>query len=545
MSKLFQFNEEALQSLLEGVRTLSKTVAVTLGPKGRTVVIKKGFGSPLSTKDGITVAKEVALKDKFQNMGVQLVKEASSKTADVAGDGTTTAIILAEALMEAGVKNVAAGANPMVLRQGIEKAIQAVCDELTKIAKPINDHKEVLQVATISANNDPEVGQMVANAIERVGREGTVTLGEARGVESELEVVDGLQFDKGYLSPYFVNNAERMSVDLTQADIVVTDHKIGSVRDMVKLLEPIMAMGGRPLLIIADDIDSEALATLVVNKLKGGMQVCAVKAPGFGEKRKALLQDIAILTGATLISGEVGMSLDDFNTSWLGRATVSATKDNTTLTQGAGDVLALEQRKQQIRRELLNASSDYEREQLEERLARLAGGVAVLRVGAVTEAEMKEKKARVEDALHATRAAIAEGVVPGGGVALLRAVKVLDELQLEGDQQIAASIVKRACFRPAAAIANNCGAQGDLIAEKVYENSDAWGYNGLTGKFEDLVAAGVLDPVLVTKTALTRAGSIVGLLLTAAAMVVEKPLPKAKAPAGGMGGMDDMGMGDF
>ena len=543
MAKLFQFNEEALKSLLTGVRILAKTVIVTLGPKGRNVMIKKGFGSPLSTKDGVTVAKEIVLKDKFQNMGAQLVKEAASKTADVAGDGTTTAIVLAEAIFELGVKNVIAGADPMQIKIGIERAVAAMGQELARLAKPVSTPAEIRQVAAISANNDPEVGQIVAEAIERVGREGTVTISEAKGIETILEVVEGMQFDKGYVSPYFITNPEKMSVDLGQALIFVTDRKLSAAKEIVPVLETVMAKGSRPLLIIAEDIDGEALATLVVNKLKGGMPVCAVKAPGYGDRRKAMLQDIAILTGATLVSNEVGLSLEDFTPEMLGRAAVVVTKDDTTLTDGAGDTGLIEARVRTLRHEISNTTSDYDREKLEERLAKLAGGVAVIQVGAATEAEMKEKKARVEDALHATRAAIAEGIVPGGGVALLRALPVLDKLGLQGDVLIGSQLVRQACFAPATAIARNCGKQGNLIAEKVFEGSGAFGYNGLTDTFCDLLVAGVIDPVMVTRSALQNAASVSSMLLSAAAIMVEKPVPKSAQPAG-MPGMGDMGMGD-
>lgn len=549
MSKMLQFNEEALKSLLKGVKTLAKTVKVTLGPKGRNVVINKGFGSPLSTKDGVTVAKEVSLKDKFENMGAQLVKEVASKTSDIAGDGTTTAIVLAEAIFTAGVKNVAAGANPMEVKRGIDKAVDAILKGLDAIAAPINTSNEVKQIATISANNDGEIGQIIATAMDKVGKDGIITVADAKGIDTVLDVVEGMQFDKGYVSPYFVTNPENMTVELSNAFIFITDKKISNAKDLVPLLEKTMEKGPKPLLIIADDIDGEALATLVLNKLKAGLPICAVKAPGFGDRRKAMLQDIAILTGATVVSDDVGLTLDDVGPEVLGRAkTVKVSKEDTTIIDGAGNPSLIKDRVVQIKAELANPStSKYDKEKLEERLAKLVGGVAVINVGAATETEMKEKKARVEDALHATRAAVVEGIVPGGGVALLRAVKNLDKLKLTGDEAIGLSIVRQACFAPATDIANNCGKQGNLIAEKVYEAQGAMGYNGLTDEFMDLIKAGVIDPVLVTKSALINAASVASLLLTTAAMITEKPKPKAKAGAvpgmDGMGGMGGMGMG--
>ncbi|MBS0607066.1 MAG: chaperonin GroEL, partial [Verrucomicrobia bacterium] len=437
MAKMLQFNEEALKSILKGVKTLSKAVIVTLGPKGRNVVINKGFGAPLSTKDGVTVAKEIALKDKFENMGAQLVKESSSKTSDVAGDGTTTAIVLADAIFSLGVKNVIAGANPMGVKRGIEKAVEKMNEALDKLATKISKPEEVKQIATISANNDPEVGAIIAEAMEKVGKDGSVTIAEAKGIDTTLDVVEGMQFDKGYLSPYFITNAEKMTVELDNALILVTDKKLSNARDLVPILEKVMEKGQRPMLIIADDVDGEALATLVVNKLKAGLPVCAVKAPAFGDRRKAMLQDIAILTGGAFVTEEVGLMLEDVGLEVLGRAKkIKVGKDETTIVDGAGNPKEIEKRIAQIKGEIANCTSDYDKEKLEERLAKLVGGVAVINVGAATEAEMKEKKARVEDALHATRAAVAEGIVPGGGVALLRAVKALDKLQLEGDEKI-------------------------------------------------------------------------------------------------------------
>ncbi len=544
MAKMLQFNEEALKSILKGVKTLSKAVVVTLGPKGRNVVINKGFGAPLSTKDGVTVAKEIALKDKFENMGAQLVKEASSKTSDVAGDGTTTAIVLADAIFSAGVRNVIAGANPMGVKRGIEKAVEKINEALDKQAMKISKPEEIKQIATISANNDPEVGAIIAEAIEKVGKDGSVTIAEAKGIDTTLDVVEGMQFDKGYLSPYFITNAEKMTVELDNALILVTDKKLSNARDLVPILEKVMEKGQRPMLIIADDVDGEALATLVVNKLKGGLPVCAVKAPAFGDRRKTTLEDIAILTGGTFVTEEVGLMLQDVGLEVLGKAKrIKVGKDETTIVDGAGNPKEIEKRIAAVKAEIANCTSDYDKEKLEERLAKLVGGVAVINVGAATEAELKEKKARVDDALHATHAAVAQGIVAGGGVALLRAVKELDELEVEGDEKIGVEIIREAAFAPATAIANNCGKQGNLIAEKIYEKEGAWGYNGLNDTFSDLIKDGVIDPVLVTKSALAHAASVSGLLITIAAMITEKPKPKAKAgsPMDGMGGMGGMG----
>lgn len=550
MAKLLQFNEEALKSILKGVKTLAKAVIVTLGPKGRNVVINKGFGSPLSTKDGVTVAKEIALQDKFENIGAQLVKEASSKTADLAGDGTTTAIVLAEAIFSAGVKNVIAGANPMSLKRGIDKAVDAVCKELSKLASQIKSPEEIKQIATISANNDPEIGMIIAEAMAKVGKDGTITIAEAKGIDTTLDVVEGLQFDKGYLSPYFVTNGEKMTVELDNAYVLIVDKKISSAKELVPVLEQVMERGRKPLLVIAEDIDGEALATLVVNKIKGGLSLCAVRAPAFGDRRKEMLQDIAILTGATVVTEDVGLNLADVGMEVLGGVKkVKVGKESTTLVDGAGHSQAVKERIAHIRALIAAATSDYDREKLEERLAKLVGGVAVINVGAPTESELKEKKARVDDALHATYAAVAEGIVPGGGVALLRAIRVLDSLKLQGDEAIGAQIIRQAAFAPASAIATNCGKQGSLIAEKIYEKEGAFGYNGLLDEFCDLIQAGVVDPVLVTKSALKNAASIAGMLITIAVMITDKPVPKSKMPApsmdgmGGMGGMDMGGMG--
>lgn len=550
MAKIFQFKEEGLKSIQEGIRKLAKAVIVTLGPKGRNVVIKKGFGAPLSTKDGVTVAKEISLKDKFENMGAQLVKEVASKTSDVAGDGTTTAIVLADAIYRNGVKNVTAGANPMGVKRGIEKAVEKISQELSDRAKPIKTHEEVRQIATISANNDPEIGTIIAEAMDKVGKDGIITVDEAKGIETVLDVVEGMQFDKGYLSPYFITNPENMSVELENAYILIVEKKISSAKELVPILEKTMAKGPKPLLIIAEDIDGEALATLVVNKLKAGLPVCAVKSPGFGDRRKAMLEDLAILTGGQVVSEELGYILEDVGQEVLGKAKrIKISKEETTIIDGMGDLKQIKKREAQIRAEISHSTSDYDREKLEERLAKLVGGVAVIKVGAATETEMKEKKARVEDALHATRAAVAEGIVPGGGVALLRALDALDALKPENeDEAIGIKIVKDAASAPAIAIATNCGKEGNLVAEKIRESKAGYGYgyNGLTDEFTDLIKAGVIDPVLVTKTALRNAASISGLLLTTAAMITEKPKPKDKsspAMGGGMGGMGMGGMG--
>jgi chaperonin GroEL len=562
MSKLLKFNEDAHKSILKGIKTLAKAVKVTLGPKGRNVVIDKGFGSPTSTKDGVTVTKEIFLKNKFENMGAQLVKEVASKTSDVAGDGTTTAIVLAEAIYSLGAKNLAAGANPMSMKVGIDKAVKTIIQAISGLASPIKTHEEVQQIATISANNDFSIGKIIAEAMEKVGKDGIITVSEAQGIETVLEIVEGMSMDKGFLSPYFITNPEAMSAEFDNAFIFLTDKKLSSAKDIVPILE-VHAQSGmqRPLLIVAEDVDSEALATLVVNKLKGGLPVSAAKAPGFGDNRKELLQDMAVLTGATLISEEIGLTLEDVQIEHFGEAkSIKSTKDNTTIIDGKGSQEKISQRAKEIRSRVDNSSSDYDREKLEERLAKLVGGVAVIKVGAATEVEMKEKKSRVEDALHATRAAIAEGTVPGGGVALLRAVNSLDNLTLEGDEAIGVNIVRQASFAPAIAIATNCGKQGDVIAQKIFEGTGSEGYNGLTDEFTDLIQAGVLDPALVTKSALTYAGSVASLLLTTTAMITDKPTKVGAGAApmgggmgdmmgggmGGMGGMPGMGgMGDM
>ena len=549
---MLQFDETALKSILKGVKTLAKAVIVTLGPKGRNVLIKQGMGKPLSTKDGVTVAKEISLKDKFENIGAQLVLEASTKTADYAGDGTTTAIVLAEAIFSEGVKNVIAGANPMSVKRGIELAVKHLVEALDDIATPISTPLEIEQIATISANNDPEIGQMIAKAMEKVGLEGIITTAEARGLESELDIVEGMRFDKGYLSPYFVTNGEKMTAELTNGLIFITDQKLSTAKDIVPILE---AADKKPLLLIADDIEGEALATLVVNKLKGGLELVAVKAPAFGDRRKALLDDLATLTGATVITQDAGLSLTDITADTFGTATtLTIEKDQTTLLGGKGDPKTINDRANQIRAQINDPqTTDYDRQNLEKRLASLVGGVAVLHVGAPTEGEMKEKKMRVEDALSATRAAAIGGIVPGGGVALLRAITALEHLNIEDhDEQIGLNIVKRAAKKPIIAIATNCGRQGDIIAEKVAEKTGPEGYNGLTDTFENLLEAGVIDPVLVTKSALKHASSIASLLITVACMVTDKPgakeptmppggMPPGMGGMGGMGGMPGMG----
>lgn len=546
MAKLLQFHEEALKSILKGVKTLARAVKVTLGPKGRNVVINKGFGAPLSTKDGVTVAKEIALKDKFENMGAQLVQEVASKTSDVAGDGTTTAIVLAEAIYTTGFKHVAAGANPMILKKGIDEAVDVITQEIDRLSSPVKSAEEIRQIATISANNDTAIGEIIGNAMEKVGKDGIITVADAKGIDTTLEVVEGMQFDKGYLSPYFITNPENMSVELNNALLLIVDKKISSAKELVPILEKIMAQGARPLLIIAEEIDGEALATLVVNKLKAGLPVAAVKAPGFGDRKKAMLQDIATLTGATVVSEEIGMNLEEVGAEVLGKAkSVKVTKETTTLIDGEGDPQEIKKRVASIKQELSNPNiSSYDKEKLEERLAKLVGGVAVINVGAATETEMKEKKARVEDALHATRAAIAEGIVPGGGVALLRAVRALDKLKLEGDAGSGVATIREACFAPATAIANNCGKQGNLIAQKTFEAEGGLGYDGNKDEFVDLPKAGVIDPARVPKTALKNAASVSSMLLTSAALITDKPAPKAKqAHMAGMEGMGGMGMG--
>ena len=541
-AKELHFNTEARAALKRGVDKLAEAVKVTLGPKGRNVVIEKKFGAPTVTKDGVTVAKEVELADSLENMGAQMVKEVATKTSDIAGDGTTTATVLAQAIFREGLKNVTAGANPMALKRGIERGVAAVVEELKKISVPTAGKKEIAQVASISANNDKEIGELIADAMEKVGKDGVITVEEARGIETTLETVDGMQFDRGYISPYFVTDPDKMEAVLEDALILIHDKKISSMKDLLPVLEKV-AQFGKPLVIIAEDIEGEALATLVVNKLRGTLKVCAVKAPGFGDRRKAMLQDIAILTNGQVISEEVGFKLENAVISDLGKAKrIVVDKDNTTIIDGAGEADKIKGRIKEIDAAIEKATSDYDKEKLQERKAKLAGGVAVVNVGAATESEMKEKKARVEDALHATRAAVEEGIVPGGGVAFLRSQRSLKSLKLEDpDEQIGVEIVRRALEEPIRMIAQNAGAEGSIVVEKVRSSKDdAFGYNALTDSYENLTQAGVIDPTKVARTALQNAASIAGLLLTTEAIVVEKkedkPAP-AGPPGGGMGGM--------
>ena len=541
-AKELYFSVDARAALKRGVDKLADAVKVTLGPKGRNVVIDKKFGAPTVTKDGVTVAKEVELADALENMGAQMVKEVATKTSDVAGDGTTTATVLAQAIYREGLKNVTAGSNPMALKRGIDKAVAAIVDELKKISVPTAGKKEIAQVAAISANNDKEIGDLIADAMEKVGKDGVITVEEARGIETTLETVDGMQFDRGYISPYFVTDPDKMESVLEDALILIHDKKISSMKDLLPVLEKVAQMG-RPLLIIAEDVEGEALATLVVNKLRGTLKVSAVKAPGFGDRRKAMLEDIAKLTGGQVISEEVGFKLENAVVSDLGRAKrIVIDKDNTTIIDGAGDAEAIQGRVKEIRAAIEKSTSDYDREKLQERLAKLAGGVAVINVGAATEAEMKEKKARVEDALHATRAAVEEGIVPGGGVALIRAQRALKGIKLEDhDEQIGVDIIRRAIEEPIRMIVQNAGGEGSIVVEKVRgSKDDAFGYNALTDTYENLVTAGVIDPTKVTRSALQNAASIAGLLLTTEALVVEKKEEKPAAPAGGPGGMGGM-----
>jgi chaperonin GroEL len=554
MAKTIIHGEESRQAILRGVNLLADAVKVTLGPKGRNVVIEKKFGSPTITKDGVTVAKEIELRDAAENMGAQMVREVASKTSDVAGDGTTTATVLAQAIFREGVKTVAAGANPMALKRGIEKAVQTICGkvdkegnrvngELDKFSKPVNNDSMISQVGTISANNDETIGKIIAEAMKKVGKDGVITVEESKTLETQLEVVEGMQFDRGYLSPYFVTDPERMEVALENALILINEKKISSMKDLLPLLEQI-AKGGKPLLIIAEDVEGEALATLVVNKLRGTLQVAAVKAPGFGDRRKAMLQDIAILTGGKAITEDLGIKLENVQISDLGSAKkITIDKDNTTVVEGKGKHAEIEGRVKEIRSQIDKTTSDYDREKLQERLAKLVGGVAVIKVGAATETEMKEKKARVEDAMHATRAAVEEGIVPGGGVALARCAATLDKVKAEGDEQIGINIVRRAITEPLRMIAENAGEEGAVVLGKVLDSKDAnFGYNAFSNEYEDLVKAGVLDPTKVVRTALQNAGSIASLMLTTEALVSEIPEEK-KAPAGGGGhggGMGDM-----
>ncbi len=535
-AKILQYDEEARKSILKGVNTLADAVKVTLGPKGRNVILDKSYGAPTVTKDGVTVAKEIELEDKFENMGAQMVKEVASKTSDVAGDGTTTATLLAQAIYREGAKSVAAGSNPMDIKRGIEKAVAVVVKELAKLSKPTKDQKEIAQVGTISANNDEAIGAIIAEAMGKVGKEGVITVEEAKGLETELEIVEGMQFDRGYVSPYFVTNAEKMEVNLDDCFILINEKKISSMKDLLPILEQIAKMG-RPLLIIAEDIEGESLATLVVNKIRGTLQVAAVKAPGFGDRRKAMLEDIAILTGGKMISEDMGAKLENTKLEDLGRAKkITIDKDNTTIIDGAGERAALEGRVKQIRAQIDETTSDYDREKLQERLAKLVGGVAVIKVGAATETEMKEKKARVEDALNATRAAVEEGIVPGGGVAYIRTLPALEKLKLEGDQQVGVNIVKKALEEPLKMIVFNAGHEGSIAVEKVKGKKGAFGFNARTDEYEDLIEAGVIDPTKVTRFALQNAASVAALMLTTQCMIADKPEEKSPMPAMPPGG---------
>jgi chaperonin GroEL len=543
-AKQLQFDEAARQALLRGVEKLAKAVKATLGPSGRNVILDKKFGSPTITKDGVTVAKEIELEDSYENMGAQLVREVASKTSDVAGDGTTTATVLAESIFREGLKNVTAGANPTSLQRGIQQAVDAIVAELKKISKNVSDRTEIAQVATVSANWDRTIGEIIADAMDKVGKDGTITVEEAKSIETTLEVVEGMQFDKGYLSPYFVTNAESMEATLENAYILIHEKKISSLKDLLPLLEKV-AKAGRPLLIIAEDVEGEALATLVVNKLRGTLQVAAVKAPGFGDRRKAMLEDIAILTGGRCLTEDLGIKLENITLDDLGKAKrITIDKENTTIVEGEGSTSDIQGRVNQIRRQIEETTSDYDREKLQERLAKLAGGVAVINVGAATETEMKEKKARVEDALHATRAAVEEGIVAGGGVAFIRTQGALDSVKLEGDEGVGLEIVRRAVESPLRQLANNAGQEGALIVQEVKKRKGNEGYNVATGEYTDLVKAGVVDPTKVTRTALQNAASISGLLLTTEALVTE--LPEKEKPAGGPpGGMPGMGGMDY
>jgi len=537
------FGDSARNRMLRGVNILADAVKVTLGPKGRNVVLEKSFGSPTITKDGVSVAKEIELKDKYENMGAQMVKEVASQTSDVAGDGTTTATVLAQAMLREGLKSVAAGMNPMDLKRGIDKAVIAAVEALKSISRKCSDTKEIAQVGTISANSDESIGKIIAEAMDKVGKEGVITVEEGSGLQNELDLVEGMQFDRGYLSPYFVNKQETMSAELENPVILINDKKISNIREMLPILEGV-AKQGRPLLIISEDVEGEALATLVVNNIRGILKVCAVKAPGFGDRRKAMLQDIAILTAGTVVSEELGMNLEKADVSVLGSAKrVVVDKENTTIIDGAGKKGDIEARIKQIKAQIEEATSDYDKEKLQERVAKLAGGVAVIKVGATTEVEMKEKKARVEDALHATRAAVEEGVVPGGGTALVRAINAIKSQKLKGDnhdQDVGIQIALRAMEEPLRQIVENAGVEGSVVFHKVADSKDTnYGYNAASGEYGDMMKMGILDPTKVTRTALQHAASVSGLMITTEAMVAE--LPKEEAPAGGGGGMGGMG----
>ncbi|MBT3827628.1 chaperonin GroEL [bacterium] len=539
-AKIIVFGVEAREKLRKGVDTLADTVKVTLGPRGRNVAFEKSFGAPVITKDGVTVAREIEVKDRFENMGAQMVREVASKTADVAGDGTTTATVLAQSIFHEGNKYVVAGANPMEIKRGIDKAVAAAVKFIEKQAKTVKEKKEIEQVATVSANSDTVIGKQIAEAMERVGRDGVITVEEAKGMEDELDVVEGMQFDRGYLSPYFVTNAEKMEAQLTNPLILVFEKKLTSMKPILPILEQ-AAKSARPLLIIAEDVEGEALATLVVNKIRGTLNVSAVKAPGFGDRRKSMLEDLATLTGAQMISEELGIKLESVTIADLGTAkTVVVTKDSTTIVDGAGSKELIKARVEQIKAQIANTASDYDREKLQERLAKLAGGVAVIRVGAATETEMREKKDRIDDALHATRAAVQEGVVAGGGVAFLRAQKAVSELKLEADEKLGAQIIHRALEAPARVIADNAGFEASVVVNKVLEGKDAFGFDAKSGQYVDMVEAGIIDPAKVTRSALQNAASIASLLLTTEAIIAEDESVKKDAPAGGHGGMPGM-----
>jgi len=542
-SKIINFGSDARSSLKKGLDQLADAVRITLGPKGRNVIIDKKFGAPTITKDGVTVAKEVELEDPIENMGAQMVKEVASKTSDIAGDGTTTATILAQSIFHEGLKNVTAGLNPTHLKRGIDKAIRSVVDELEKLSKPVGGKAEIRQVGTISANNDPSIGNLIAEAMDKVGKDGVITVEEAKSTETNLDVVEGMQFDRGYLSPYFVTNPDSMSVELEDPMILIHDKKISVMKDLLPILEKV-AQTGKPFLIISEDIEGEALATLVVNKLRGTLKVAAVKAPGFGDRRKEMLEDIAVLTGGRVISEDAGFKLENAATTDLGKAKrVTIDKDDTIIVEGGGNKGDITGRINQIKKQVENSTSDYDKEKLQERLAKLAGGVAVLKIGAATEVEMKEKKARVEDALHATRAAVEEGIVPGGGVAFIRCLKSLDSLKLKGDEKLGAEIVRRALEEPLRQIANNAGHEGSIIVQKVKESTETnFGFNAETEEYGDMIKAGVIDPTKVTRVALENAGSVAGLLLMTETTIVDKPEPEKPMPAmppggGGGGGM--------
>ena len=542
-AKQLEFDEKARQTLLRGINKLARAVSATLGPKGRNVVLDKKFGSPTVTKDGVTVAKEIELDNPYENMGAQMVREVASKTSDAAGDGTTTATVLAESVYREGLKYVTSGANPIGIQRGVQKAVDAGVAQLAKISKKVKDKDEIKQVATVSANWDPAIGEIIADAMDKVGKDGTITVEEAKSIETTLDVVEGMQFDKGYLSPYFVTDSESMETRLTDAYLLIFEKKITSLKDLLPLLEKV-AKVGKPLMIIAEDVEGEALATLVVNKLRGTLNVCAVKAPGFGDRRKAMLEDIAILTGGRCITEDLGIKLENIQVEDLGKAkSIVVDKENTTIVEGSGKSSAIQGRVGQIRRQIEETTSDYDREKLQERLAKLAGGVAVIHVGAATETEMKEKKARVEDALHATRAAVEEGIVPGGGVALLRCVPAIKKVEsANDDEEIGVKIVQRAVEEPLRALAANAGEEGSLIVQEVKKRKSSDGYNVATGKYEDLVKAGVVDPKKVTRTALQNSASIAGLLLTTECLITEIPEPEKPAPGGDHHGPGGGGM---